>query len=70
MRSWTPRAMTFQVRPAGDEAPAARWRWFVYEGGDGDFLRSGQTVGRREDAEKAAEAAIAVMGGLVVEPPR
>lgn len=70
MRSWTPRTMTFQVRPAGDGASEARWRWFVYEGADENFLRSGQTAGRREDAEKAAETAIAVMGGRVSEPPR
>ncbi|WP_237479319.1 hypothetical protein [Lichenibacterium dinghuense] len=70
MRSWPPRAMTFQIRPAGDGASEARWRWFVYDRGGEDFLRNGQTIGRREDAERAAQAAIAVMGGVVVEPPR
>ena len=59
--------MTFNVRPIGNGSSDERWYWAVYEDPHGRFVRDGQITGDRDKAERAARAAIAIMGGRLVE---
>ncbi len=44
-----------------------RWHWMVYENQHGRFVRDGQVSGDRDQAERAARLAIAIMGGVIRE---
>ncbi|RYC29791.1 hypothetical protein D3273_22270 [Lichenibacterium minor] len=55
--------MIFNVRPIRDGSPGERWHWTIYEDPQGRFVRDGQITGDRDKAERAARAAIAIMGG-------
>ena len=65
MRATAPRPMSFNVQPIESDAAGQRWHWMVYEHPHGRFLRDGQVSGDRDKAERAARAAIAIMGGIV-----
>ncbi len=59
------RSMCFKIRPLPDGDGDGRWQWTVYSWPDLAFLRDGQIVGDRDNAERAARAAVAIMGGTV-----
>ncbi len=59
------RYMSFKLRSVETEGREEIWHWLVYEDPNEDFLRNGQVAGDREKAERAARAAIALMGGVV-----
>ena len=63
-----PRTMCFKLRPSGGDGSGERWRWAVYSHPDLAFLRDGQVAGDRDEAEHAARAAIANMGGTLRTP--
>ena len=65
MRVATPRPMSFDVRPVESDASGQRWHWTVYDDPHGCFVRNGQVSGDRDKAERAARAAIAIMGGTL-----
>lgn len=58
------RAMSFDVRPIEGGSIPARWHWMVYEEPLGCFVRNGQVAGDRDEVERAARAAIALLGGM------
>ena len=59
--------MSFKIRPVETEGREEVWHWLVYEDLNADFLRNGHVAGDREKAERAARAAIALIGGVVRE---
>ncbi len=67
MRILALRPMSFEVRSMESDGSGERWRWMVYEDPHGPFVRNGQVAGDRDEAERAARSAIAVMGGRAVE---
>ena len=67
MKHASPRFMTFNVRPIKDDSLDKRWHWTVYEDPHGRFVRDGQISGDRDKAERAARAAILLMGGTAQE---
>ncbi len=61
------RGMGFRLRRLPADGSGDRWQWTVYSCPDLAFLRDGQIVGDRDKAERAARAAITIMGGVVRE---
>ncbi len=59
------RGMGFRLRRLPADGSGDRWQWTVYSCPDLAFLRDGQIVGDRDKAERAARAAITIMGGVV-----
>lgn len=59
--------MSFKLRPIETEGREEVWHWLVYEEPNEDFLRNGHVAGDREKAERAARAAIGLIGGVVRE---
>ncbi len=59
------RPMSFETHRLAGDGRASRWRWTVYAYPDLAFLRDGQVDGDCDKAERAARAAIAIMGGIV-----
>lgn len=58
------RPMCFKLRRLLNDGGGERWQWAVYSYPDLAFLRDGQIAGDRDKAERAAGAAIAIMGGI------
>ncbi len=67
VRAAAPRPMSFNVRLVESDASGQRWHWTVYDDPHGCFVRNGQVSGDRDKAERAARAAIAIMGGRLVD---
>ena len=57
----------YRHRHIGTHEDEHVWHWTVYEDPNADFLRNGQVRGDQAKAERAARAAIALMGGIVRE---
>lgn len=62
-----PRPMCFKLRRLSSDG-GELWQWVVYSYPDLAFLRDGQIAGGRDKAERAARAAIAIMGGTSRPP--
>ena len=61
------RYLSFKIWSINPDEQDDVWHWTVYEDPDEHFLRNGKIIGDREKAERAARAAIAIMGGVVRE---
>lgn len=67
MTAATIHPMCFRLRSMPSDGSGERWQWTVYSHPDLAFLRDGQVAGDCDKAERAARAAIAIMGGRAVE---
>lgn len=59
------RYLSFKVKSQGSDEHGDVWAWSIHEGPAGRQVREGRVHGDREKGERAARAAIAVMGGIV-----
>ena len=57
--------MSLQIRAAESDHSGTRWHWSVYDDQSGHFVRNGEIAGNREKAERAAQAAIMLLGGTL-----
>ena len=64
VRGVAPRPMSIDVRSIESDASGRRWHWMIYDDLYGCFVRNGQVVGDRDEAERVAWAAVAILGGL------
>lgn len=61
--------MGIRLRPVPRDGGGEHWRWSVYSCPDLALVRDGQVRGGRDEAERAARAAIEALGGTVESLP-